>query len=116
MNMFLEIPDYEGKYSIDVTHKPYRVWSHKRVGCSGKFLEIVVMNGARHVNIVNKNKKPEYKALAELVYRAFNPSVNLKFKILYHRDGDAKNDNIENLAIKDRYLRDCGGNIILRFE
>ena len=54
--------------------------------------------------------------MCELIYRAYNPHIELKNYILYFKDGNKMNDYIDNLAVKDKYVRDCGGNIILRFE
>ena len=115
MEILLDIPNMEGKYSLDVSQKPAQIWSHKRAGSSGKHIPAIISNGMRQVNIIHKDKKV-YVPMCELIYRAYNPHIELKNYILYFKDGNKMNDYIDNLAVKDKYVRDCGGNIILRFE
>jgi len=112
----LDIVGYEGKYSIDTSQSPYQIWSHRRPGSQGKYLDIILINRMRSVSLVGNNRRPGYHKIADLVWLAHHPSDDLSKKIMTFKDGDSQNDDIENLVVKDRYQRDVDGNIILSFQ
>jgi hypothetical protein len=112
----LDIIGYEGKYSIDDSQSPYQIWSHRRPGCMGKYLDIILINGKRSVSLVASNRRPGYHKISDLVWKAHHPNDDLTKKIMTFRDGDSQNDDIDNLVVKDRFKRDEDGNIILSFQ
>jgi hypothetical protein len=112
----LDIPGYEGKYAIDESQSPYQIWSYRRPGCMGKYLDVILINGKRSVSLVASNRRPGYHQIADLVWKANHPGDVLKNKIMSFRDGDSQNDDIENLVVKDKFKRDENGDIILSFK
>ena len=75
----------------------------------------MISQAMRQVNLIVNDKK-QYIPMRDLIFKAYNPHLELKNLILFFKDGNRMNDSIDNIGYKDKYLRDCGGNIILRFE
>ena len=112
----LDIIGYEGKYALDMTHSPCKIWSYRRPGSQGKYLDIIIINGKRSVSLVGPNRRPGYHRIADLVWKAHHPSDDLSKKIMSFKNGDSQDDDIENLVVRDRYKRDEDGAIILSFQ
>lgn len=113
--MLLPIPNYPN-YFVDENENKPRIWSAKRAGCRGLFLDVITNCNFRCVHVANEKKIVKLKIIAHLVWSAHNPTENIDRKIIGYLDRDCSNDNYDNLYAKERYLRDELGNIIVSFS
>lgn len=88
--VFRNIPRFEG---YQVTNRG-RVYSLKR----DRFLKLTRTNGKNSVSLYRKGRTPETRLVDRLVAEAFltNP-VGTRYIKLRHLDGDALNDDVDNL-------------------
>jgi hypothetical protein len=103
-------------YFVDETESNPRIWSARRAGCAGVFLDIITNCKFRCVRIADKKKVMKLKIIAHLVWEAHNKTQNIDRKIIGYIDGDCSNDRYENLYAKERYIRDESGNVIVSFS
>ena len=115
-NSMIEIPNYDGKYYLDVSFEPYKIYSCRRAGCSGVYISIQKFGRKRFCSLLNKNGISELKPLSDLSWAAHHPNDNLKELIVKYKDRDVSNDNIDNLTIVPRYIRDHDGMVIVSFS
>ena len=112
----IKIPNYKGKYFLDVSQEPYRIWSRRRAGCSGLFIKIELHGKRRFANLLNSKGTLELVALSDLVWSCYNPETIMKEVVVEFTDRNVNNDNINNLNASPRYIRDVSGNIIVSFS
>ena len=111
----IPIPDYPN-YFIDESENKPRIWSARRAGCRGLFLDILTNSKFRCVHVANTKKIVKLKIIAHLVWEAHNPTQNINRKIIGYHDRNPSNDRYENLYAKERYIRDDSGNVIVSFS
>ena len=110
------IPQYEGKYYLDTSYEPYRIWSRRRAGCKGMHINIEMYGRRRFARLLNKHGISELKPVSDISWTAFHPETNLKENKVCFEDNDISNDNIMNLFINPLYNRDQSGNVIVNFD
>lgn len=112
----IPIPGYEGKYYLDISVEPYRIWSKRRAGCKGVYMNIECFGRKRFARLLNKNGVSELKPVSDLSWAAHFPETNLKEHEICFHDRNVQNENITNLYTKPLYIRDESDNIIVSFS
>ena len=112
----IEIPNYGGKYFLDVSEEPYRIWSRRRAGCSGLHIKIEMYGRRRFASLLNDNGISELKPISDLSWAAHNPIDNMKELIVTFKDRNVQNEHISNLSTSPRYIRDDDGKVIVSFS
>ena len=111
----LPIPNYQN-YFIDETEVLPRIWSKRRAGCRGVFIDVINNSKYRCCHLANNRKKVEFKIISHLVWSAHNPTKNVNHKIIGYTDGNQANDRYDNLYAKERWIRDSSGNVVISFN
>ena len=115
-NTMIEIPNYGGKYYLDVGYEPYKIYSCRRAGCSGVYISIQKFGRRRFCSLLNKNGVSELQPLSDLSWAAHHPDDNLKELIVKFIDKNVANDSISNLTSSPRFIRDEDGKVIVSFS